>query len=248
MTAVGPPDWAITAFPLIKGLGMSETLSAMRFVDESEAARAAAPILPRPRQRLDSPLMGLSRSFAALALTAALLPSCAAPQRSPTFDTAAGEYTRAFEAAKDELRAAGFELERVDARAGVITTRPSASAGLFTPLVRDEHTFGAEWDGAANAERRVVTVRFLPASASDGAGDLRDADAPLQGEVEVEVRRLYRPGRTPESASVRLTTQFRDPAWQAAGLQPDVISAYGEDPDLAAALASRIARRASSAQ
>lgn len=192
--------------------------------------------------------MGPSRFFAALALAAALLPSCAAPQRSTTFDTPAGEYTRAFEAAKDELRAAGFELERVDARAGVITTRPSASAGLFTPWVRDEQTFGAELDGAANAERRVVTVRFLPAAVSDGAGDLRDAEAALQGEVEVEVLRLYRPGRTPESASVRLTTQFRDPAWQAAGLQPDVTSVYGDDPDLAAALAGRIARRAVSAQ
>lgn len=191
--------------------------------------------------------MGPSRSFAALALAAALLPSCAAPQRSTTFETPAGEYTRAFEAAKDELRAAGFELERVDARAGVITTRPSASAGLFTPWVRDEQSFGAEWDGAANAERRVVTVRFLPV-ATEGAADLRDAEKALQGEVEVEVRRLYRPGRTPESASVRLTTQFRDPAWQAAGLQPDVTPKYGEDPDLAAALAGRIARRASSAE
>lgn len=192
--------------------------------------------------------MGPPRLHAALVLSAALLASCAAPQRSTTFETGAGEYTRAFEAAKDELRAAGFELERVDARAGVITTRPSASAGIFTPWVRDEQSFGAEWDGAANAERRIVTVRFAPASVQDGAGDLRDAAAPLQGEVEVEVRRLYRPGRTPESASVRLTTQFRDPAWQAAGLQPDVTPIYGEDPDLAAALAGRIARRASSAE
>lgn len=192
--------------------------------------------------------MGPTRCFAALALAAALLPSCAAPKRSTTFETAAGEYPRAFEAAKDELRAAGFELERVDARAGVITTRPSASAGLFTPWVSDEQTIGAEWDGAANAERRVVTVRFFPGALQDGSGDLRDAEASLQGEVEVEVRRLYRPGRTPESASVRLTTQFRDPAWQAAGLQPDVTPKYGEDPDLAAALAGRIARRAVSAE
>ncbi|MBL0920811.1 MAG: hypothetical protein IBJ10_01645 [Phycisphaerales bacterium] len=190
-------------------------------------------------------------------LASALIPlaiaSCAAPNRSTSFEAAPGEYARAFEAAKAELREAGFELDRVDARAGVITTRPSASAGFFTPWTTHEQTLGAEWDGTMNAERRIVTIHFSGAGAPVGASagsspDLREAGGSTVAEVHVEVRRLYRPGRTPESAAVRLTTQFRDPEWEAAGLQPAVVGPYGSDPDLARALASRIARRAGSSE
>ncbi len=174
-------------------------------------------------------------------LAGALLASCAAPPKSAQFETPAGAYAAAFEGAKDELRRAGFELDRVDARAGVITTRPSASAGFWTPWVVDEQSFDDEVDGTFNAERRIVTVRFTGAA---GDEDLREHQGPVAGAVEVEVFRLYRPGRTIESSAIRLTSQYRDEGLTRRGLQPDITVPIGQDEALAAALASRIFARA----
>lgn len=190
--------------------------------------------------------MGVPRTLAA-SLVALLLGACAAAPTATSFDAPPGDYTRAFEAARDELRDAGFELDRVDARAGVITTRPHASAGFFTPWVADEQTLADDWDGTFNAEQRVVTVRFFPA-APDANNDLREFTGPVTADVAVQVSRLYRPGRTLESSSVRLISQYRDPAMEAQGLQPSVVSPYGQDPALAAALTARIAKRSVSSQ
>jgi hypothetical protein len=190
------------------------------------------------------------RSLAALAalLLPVLAASCASAPRTTTVETPAGAYARAFDAAKDELRDAGFELDRVDAREGVITTRPRASAGLWTPWTLDEQSAGDEIDGTFNAERRIVTVRFgpvTPAAAGGPTTDLRTLEGPLTARVEVAVHRLYRPGRIPESAAIRLTGYFRDDRLWQAGVQPDVTVAHGEDAALAAALAHRISSRVS---
>ncbi len=54
-----------------------------------------------------------------------------------SFDVAVEAYPAVFQAAKEQLRRAGFTLDRVDARAGVITTRAKPSSGFFTPWIGD---------------------------------------------------------------------------------------------------------------
>jgi len=61
------------------------------------------------------------------------LSGCAAPDLPTDLEVAAGDYPAAFEAAKAALRDYRFDLERVDARAGVISTAKKETAGLLTP-------------------------------------------------------------------------------------------------------------------
>lgn len=120
-----------------------------------------------------------------------------------------GAYAATFQAVKDELRASGFELDRIDARAGIITTRPHFSAGLATPWVRDESTFGQEVDGFLNRHRRTVIVRFAPSdgeSSSDPPVDRRLLDVEIRASVEVRVERIHRLGLRPSSSSIRLSS------------------------------------------
>ena len=119
----------------------------------------------------------------------------------------AGRYGEAFEVVKDELRAQGYELERVDARAGVITTRPRASSGFWTPWVTDERRLRDELESSVHRQRRVVEVRFL----AEGEGDVREAGGALTLDVRVRVERVYQPGVRTPVASVRLRHVSEDP-------------------------------------
>ena len=56
-----------------------------------------------------------------------------------------GQYAVAFDTARDVLRDNLFTLDRVDGRAGVITTQAKRSAGLASPWDGEQST--AEQDG-----------------------------------------------------------------------------------------------------
>src|SRR5262245_24222130 len=115
-----------------------------------------------------------------------LLPGCAA--RGPTtFTVPAGEYAKAFDSARDILRGHRFELERIDAQGGVITTQPKSTVGLATPWDREQSTLHQEFDDLFNQQRRVVRITFEPAVPTD---DLTQATGPLNAQVEVVVYRL----------------------------------------------------------
>jgi len=157
---------------------------------------------------------------------------------------APGSYGATFQAVKDELRAAGFTLERIDARAGVITTEPKFTAGLATPWVGDESSFEQEIEGLLNRQRRIVTVRFAPAEPGEPAKDLREADATLRAQVEVEVQRVHRVGLRLSPVSVRLSG-ISEPYDDAGGEQePWTTTIVGLDERLAARIVDRIVARA----
>jgi hypothetical protein len=128
------------------------------------------------------------------------------PRPDPTFEVQAGDYPRAFAAAKDVLRAEGFALERVDSARGVITTRPRASSGLATPWLDHSTTPGDAVAGVLHRERRLVEVRFAPDEASDLPADAK----PIIARVEVTVQRLGAPGRRADASSIRLTTRWTE--------------------------------------
>lgn len=73
---------------------------------------------------------------------------------------AVGDFAGAFAAAKDVLREHRFELERVDARAGVITTKPRAAGGWATPWVDHASDWDGAWRDTVQDEARVVRVQF----------------------------------------------------------------------------------------
>lgn len=208
----------------------------------------------------------------------ALLAACStAAKREPvgavlddpaTLHIPAGDYARAFDAARHELRDAGFVLERVDAWSGVITTRASTSAGFATPWSSDQSSIGQELGDFAHRNRRIVRITFEPAppappapptpptpSAANGepaaprtepfaepTTDLRAADTDLVMRIRVIVERVQQPGWRIDTSSIRQSSYATDPALVARGMQPTFAVPREEDPLLAARLARRIAR------
>lgn len=172
-------------------------------------------------------------------LVGCLLGGCAARDRSIVGDTA---YARSFEAAKVVLREASFDLERVDARAGIITTRPRASSGLATPWIDHTETLGDATRDLFNADQRIVVVRFRADGAPDGPkeGDLRRYEGPLVGEITVERERLYRPNRRTDPTSIRFRSTTIDPDHLDRGMLPVFAADLAPDQRLAQRLADRL--------
>ena len=163
--------------------------------------------------------LGTWRPVAGFAFVAGL--GCAggcASDGPSTFDVPEGAYSVAFDGAKDMLREMRFELDRVDARAGVITTHPKASAGFATPWDVEQSTLRQEWSDLLNRHFRIVRIEFTPAlgaqraelgspTAPQGADpDLREHSGPMRATVRVSLERLSRPGWRPSTASIGLSS------------------------------------------
>lgn len=179
-------------------------------------------------------------------LMLAVLAGCAAPRlRSPEFHVAPGQYAAAFEAARDTLVAARFEIERVDAAGGVITTNAKTTAGLATPWDTEQSTLTQEWEDFVNDQQRRVRITFEPRTppAGDGPIDLRTVDGPMIGRIEVVVDRIRRPNWRLEPTSMRFSSFAQDPALAGRGMAPRYEVPFTQDPLLAARFAEQIRTR-----
>ncbi len=165
--------------------------------------------------------------------------SCTSSPAVTELRVTADEYPRAFQAAKDVLRNASFELDRVDASAGIITTVPRPWAGFMTPWVPHATGGRSALEGFAQNERRVARVRFEPSDQANAESSDRIA------RVEVDVEHVERPGRRVSVASARLTSQWTDPRLLNQGLQPSYAYSSAADPDLAARLLREVTDRMS---
>jgi len=183
--------------------------------------------------------------MAALGL-AALLGGCGA--RGPReFEVAAGHYEATFDAARATLRDWGFELDRVDGRAGVISTHPKTTAGAATPWDAEQSSLRAELEDMANRQQRRVRVTFEPAApAADWQPgiDLPDPEGPTVARVLVVVERLYRPGMRLEPSAISLSSRWSDPVLIDRGVQPGAEVVVRQDLALADRLGAAIRRRA----
>lgn len=190
---------------------------------------------------------------------------CAGSGR-PEFRVAADDYTLTFDAARDVLADYRFMLSRVDARAGVITTTPKTTGGLFTPWDTEQSKLSQEWEDTLNKQRRRVEITFTPAAAAPAdpaadAGVIADArrteiaisgarplatdliETPQEtvARVVVVVERIHTYGVRPNTRSVYLTTGTTDPTLPFPSSFEEAIS---DDPPLAERLARQIERRA----
>ena len=174
------------------------------------------------------------------------------PVGSASFRIPAAEYDAYFEAAKDALRDQQFDLERVDARAGVMTTRPVSSAGWATPWIRHASTIEQSTNDLIQRNRRIATVRFarvsdetnVPSPVDPVASDLREFEGTIEVSVNV-VEQVYRSGRRLAPASIRLTTFTVDPSEDTSGPEQLRTRIVGTDAPLSALLADAILRSAS---
>lgn len=144
----------------------------------------------------------------------------------------AGRYAEAFDAAKDILVASRFELERVDAAAGVLSTVPKPTAGLATPWDTEQASLSQELDDVLNRHLRTVRITF------EGT-----ADEPRSARIEAVVERERRAGWRLDTTSLRYTSVTEDPALRARGMWPRYYVAISQDPELSASLAAELRSR-----
>jgi hypothetical protein len=151
-----------------------------------------------------------------------------------------------FDLSRDVLRDEGFVLERVDAEAGVITTRPKSTAGLATPWYSDQSTAYQEIEDLGNRDQRTVRITFEPRDAGtiDTSGpDLRAFDCGMTMTVRVIMERVNRPGWRVNTSSVRLSTYCVDTDLRDRGISYEYAVARQDDQALAARLADEIVLR-----
>lgn len=168
-----------------------------------------------------------------------------------------GNYEAAFDVARDKLAGLGFTLNRIDARAGVLTTMPLASGGLGTPWDRHQMTFKAEVADLAHAQQRSVRITFIPASEIDHlpsdearsqieGGELkapivdRAETERLVGQVQVTIERLYEPYWRLSGVSVRHSSRATDPTLRSRGMTRGFSVVTQRDSELERELANRI--------
>ena len=172
---------------------------------------------------------------------AARVPIGATLEDPTTARIPAGQYAAAFDAARHELRDAGFMLERVDAWSGVITTRPATSAGFMTPWSGHQSTVWQELGDFAHRHQRTVRITFEPAGPlAVDPGDLRALDAELLMRTRVVVDRIHHPNWRIDRSTIRHSSYATDPALVARGMQPSYSVPREEDTLLAARLTRRI--------
>ncbi|MFO0834025.1 MAG: hypothetical protein U0638_03570 [Phycisphaerales bacterium] len=170
----------------------------------------------------------------ALFLATLHLAGCASSEGPTTFDVAPGQYTRAFNTARETLRDQFYSIDRVDAEAGVISSFPKESAGLATPWDSDQSSFKQEWEDLAADQRRTIRVVFEREPGSQ---------EPALGRVTVVVDRRYRPGIRVPAKSVRTASLTQDTALAQRAMWPAYDVAIEEDRALAARIAGEIAKR-----
>lgn len=185
----------------------------------------------------------LALRLLSILVLASALAGCSAPEGSPGLTVPAGQYAQAFDAARDTLRDSRFELDRVDARLGVLTTRIKPSDGLASPWDREQSTLRQEWEDLSNHQGRRVRIAFVPSSGS--AQDLLTYAGPIDIKVAVSIVRTQRPGWRPSLSSIRGSTQAIDPELEAKGLGTSYESLHGDDDTLARTLAASIRTRLS---
>lgn len=200
--------------------------------------------------------MMFHRFLAVTTLLALMTTGCSTGKSGPsTFNIEPGQYAAVFDVTKETLREYGFALERVDARAGVITTKPRSSGGLVAPWDRVQSTAAQEWEDFLHHQERRVRISFGPASqtepddpraqAARGPAllDLREFSGPMAAEVLVWIDRTHTPGRRIESTSLRLNTTSRDPALYKSKMLPNYKTPINRDDLLAGRLVRRIRGR-----
>jgi hypothetical protein len=200
------------------------------------------------------------------------LGGCAGGGASDRFEAPAGQYTAAFDAAREVLREYRFDLERIDARGGVITTRSKQTSGFATPWDAEQSSLRSEWEDLLNRQRRRVRIVFAPTAGdvdrtveafSDGARpeigpvsrqpavvDLvahSDSGGSVCARVVVVVERVQEPGFRPEPRGIRQSTATFDPALAERGMSPAYAVYLDDDLEFASRLADRIRARVGAA-
>ena len=169
---------------------------------------------------------------ALLLMTLCALVGCRSGNHPASFDIPEGAYAKAFDVTRDVLRDRRFDLERIYASQGVITTRAKQSSGLFTPWDGDQSDLRTEIDDSINNQSRRVRITFEPENAPPEAARV--------ARVEVIVYRMQDNGLRPNPRGIMLTSRTADPEAAKRGVGQQYEIATTRDELLAGRLAREI--------
>ncbi|MBX3321683.1 MAG: hypothetical protein KF757_01700 [Phycisphaeraceae bacterium] len=176
-------------------------------------------------------------ALAMLGVVVLLMQGCAGPRAGVVFVLDADAYESAIGASRSVLRDAGFEIDRVDAEAGIITTLLKPTAGFATPWDGEQSTLGQETSDLLNQQHRSVTITF----ASDNPdADLRLTTEPIAARVDVVIYRIRTSGWKIETETISRSSFSRDPIAQSQGSPGRFAQPVKRDDKLAERLSARI--------
>ncbi|USN99772.1 MAG: hypothetical protein H6810_03685 [Phycisphaeraceae bacterium] len=170
---------------------------------------------------------------------AGVLAGCRSHGGPRAFVVSSSLYGEAFDATRDELRRAGYTLERVDAANGELLTAPKTVAGFATPFAPEPGSIGQMTDDTLNSQPRTVRVTFRDAAGGPpGVGDVTET-------VEVVIWRTNRPGTRLETEAIRASSVWIDPALAERGVRNGMLVPLRRDDNFAGELAGRVRDRLS---
>jgi len=176
----------------------------------------------------------------AIALSASFITGCGSTTIVRSFPVPAGQYPAAIEAVRDELRAAGYTIERVDAVAGEILTTPKTVAGLATPLAPENRwPAGVAADTLSNRPR-TVRVRFR--DAQDISMPPAEGQAVI-AEVDALIWKKLSPGWRLETETTIRNLYWIDPALSRRGVNGATVVPLKRDDAYATEITKKIAQR-----
>lgn len=196
-----------------------------------------------PRVRTASMLAGLAAALAAQSL----LTGCSSQPNTTAIMVTPDRYPDAIAATREVLRSYRFQIDRVDASAGVVTTLPKSTSGLATPWDAEQSSFNQELEDLGNSQERRVRVTFdrpPAAGPTDPSTTATDPDARWV-HVEVVIDRVQRPGWRPSTKAVRQSTVTLDPDLAARQMWPTYSVPIRQDPEFAREILGKIDRRLS---
>ncbi len=184
-----------------------------------------------------------------LGAIALLLGACAS-QPAAELQVPAGQYTTAFEAAKETLRGFDFSLETHRRLLGRDLHQTQDHRGRGNALgPRAIHTGSGgrrpPQPPIARGTRHVRARGGRPAQRGwrRAPRNLRESSPPVVMRVTVQVSRRQKPGWRLETSAIRTSTRTSDPELLRAGMEPGYETPTGDDPKLAGRIAQEIAER-----
>lgn len=185
----------------------------------------------------------IARAFI-LILFAIFVGGCAGANGPSEIKVNPGQYAAAFDAARESLIGRRFNLERVDARAGVITSQAKTTAGLATPWDLEQSTLNQEVEDLFDSQQRRVRITFeVVGEESTPPEDFRTVKGPITARVEVVVERIHASGWRIEPTAVRYSSYAHDPALAGRDMYPTYAVPFSQDPRLASRIAHEIRGR-----
>ena len=180
---------------------------------------------------------------------------CASKNQIADLTLNSNNYNQTFDSTKNTLRNAGYQLDRVDRRFGIITSQPVVAGSILEPWRDITATPEQALDSTLNFEHRIIRIAFIPASGTSASTQSTNTSPPqnpalaqiqpttaqantdlstytgtIRLDVQAIIERAHQPGRQIESTSLRRSSYTIDPSLAERGIPRKFWEVVARDP------------------